>query len=249
MNSNMQYAHDRPSRLSSDYNRSTKRFTQMNLKSEILNVTTPLCYFQYCWIASSKPDTKFDPMGEWRITCLINPEEKDQQGNNVTDEFIGQLTGLLDRWKGQLKTAQPSKTFKLAALPWGFEEVKYMGEVKPYFKVKAKMKVGGARPDGTQWKNRPPTLFNADGSVMSDTQKVVVEQCGEGTTGQVNLRCSGWETPAFGVGIKIQPEAVMIKNHVEYSRSATGYGFQTEEPQEPTQECPMPASTVAANEF
>ena len=235
----MTYAHDRPSRLSSDYNRSTKRFTQMNLKSEILNCTTPICKFQFAWLV--EPDTKFDPMGEWRITCLIDPEE--------SQELEEQLTGLLDRWKAQLKTANPSKKFKLAALPWGFEEVTDGGETKGYFKVRAKMKVGGNRPDGTQWKNRPPTLFNADGSVMSDSQKVVVNKCGPGTTGQVNLRCSGWETPAFGVGIKIQPEAVMIKNHVEYSRSATGYGFQTEEPQEQSQECPMPASTVAANEF
>ena len=211
----------------------------MNLKSEILNVTTPICKFQFAWLV--EPDTKFDPMGEWRITCLIDPEE--------SQEIEQQLTGLLDRWKAQLKTANPSKKFKLAALPWGFEEVKYMGEVKPYFKVRAKMKVGGARPDGTQWKNRAPALFNAKGSVMSDSQKVRINKCGEGTTGQVNLRCAGWETPAFGVGIKIQPEAVIIKNHVEYSKSATGYGFQTEEPKEPVEECPMPTTAVAANEF
>ena len=239
MNSNMTYAHDRPSRLSSDYNRSTKRFTQMNLKSEILNCTTPICKFQFAWLV--EPDTKFDPMGEWRITCLINPEE--------ADEIAAQLGGLLDRWKEQLKTANPNKKFKLASLPFGFEEVADGGETKPYFKIRAKMKVGGNRPDGTQWRNRPPTLFKADGSVMSESEKLVINKCGPGTTGQVNLRCSGWETPAFGVGIKIQPEAVMIKNHVEYSRSATGYGFQTEEPQEQSQECPMPTTVVAADEF
>ena len=76
MNSNMTFAHDRPSRLSSDYNRSTKRFTQMNLKSEILNCTTPICKFQFAWLV--EPDTKFDPMGEWRITCLIDPEESQE---------------------------------------------------------------------------------------------------------------------------------------------------------------------------
>ena len=122
----------------------------MNLKSEILNCTTPICKFQFAWLV--EPDTKFDPMGEWRITCLIDPEE--------SQEIEQQLTGLLDRWKAQLKTAQPSKKFKLAALPWGFEEVTDGGETKGYFKIKAKMKVGGNRPDGTQWKNRPPTLLD-----------------------------------------------------------------------------------------
>ena len=31
--------------------------------------------------------------------------------------------------------------------------------------------------------------------------------------------------PSFGVGIKIQPEAVIIHNHVEYTKTAQGYGF------------------------
>ncbi len=239
MNSNINLTHDRPSRFSSDYNRPTTRFLQMNPKSEVLSVTTPLCKFQFAWLV--EPDTKFDPMGEWRITCLIDPEE--------SQEIEQQLTDLLDRWKTQLKTANPNKKYKLAQLPWGFEEVTDGGETKGYFKIKAKTKVGGSRPDGTVWKNRAPALFNADGSVMSDSQKTLVNKCGPGTTGQVNLRCSGWETAAFGVGIKIQIEAVMIKNHVEYARSATGYGFQTEDPQAPSQECPMPAATLAADEF
>ena len=235
----MNLTHDRPSRFSSDYNRPTTRFSQMNYKPEVLNITTPLSRFMYAWLY--EPDTKFDPMGEWRVTCLIDPEE--------SQEIEQQLTGLLDRHKTALKTANPNKTYKLAQLPWGFEEVTDGGETKGYFKIKAKTKVGGSRPDGTVWKNRAPALFNADGSVMSDSQKTLVNKCGPGTTGQVDLRCSGWETPAFGVGIKIQIEAVMIKNHVEYARSATGYGFQTEDPQAPTQECPMPAATVAADEF
>ena len=88
---------------------------------------------------------------------------------------------------------------------------------------------GGVRADGTQWKQRPPVLFNPDGSPMSEDQKGRVNKCGPGTTGQVNMRCSGWETAAFGVGIKIQPEAVIIHNHVEYNKTAQGYGFETEE--------------------
>ena len=64
---------------------------------------------------------------------------------------------------------------------------------------------------------------------MTEEQKEKVNKCGPGTTGQVNMRCSGWETAAFGVGIKIQPEAVIIHNHVEYIKTAQGYGFETEE--------------------
>ena len=44
------------------------------------------------------------------------------------------------------------------------------------------------------------------------------------------MRCSGWENPSFGVGIKDPTKkAVIIHNHVEYTKTAQGYGFETEE--------------------
>ena len=123
------------------------------IKSEILNITTPVCLFQFAWLV--EPDTKFDASGIWQVECLIDPEKAQE-----TEE---QLSGLLERWKGQLKMANPNKKFKLAPLPWEFTEV----DGQPYFKIKTKMKGGGVRADGTQWKQRPPVLFNADGSPMS----------------------------------------------------------------------------------
>ena len=197
-----------------DLKRTHNRNFQM-IKSEILNITTPVCLFQFAWLV--EPDTKFDASGIWQVECLIDPEKAQE-----TEE---QLSGLLERWKGQLKMANPNKKFKLAPLPWEFTEV----DGQPYFIIKSKMIGGGVRADGTQWKQRPPVLFNPDGSPMSEDQKGRVNKCGPGTTGQVNMRCSGWETAAFGVGIKIQPEAVIIHNHVEYNKTAQGYGFETEE--------------------
>ncbi len=211
----------------------------MNPKSEVLTLTTPVCKFQYAWLVD--PDTKFDPLGEWKLTCLIEPEE--------SQELEEQLTGLLDRWKAQLKAAEPNKKFKLGSLPWELKEVEEGGETKPYFVIRTKLKVGGTRPDGTQWKNRPPTLFNAEGNPVQTSDRPKYNKCGIGTTGQVSLRCSGY-SGGFGVGIKIQPEAVIIMNHVEYVKDAVGYGFQVQTSQEPnvkTQEATTPA--VAADEF
>ena len=208
------YGNIRNTSIKDDLKRTHNRNFQM-IKSEILNITTPVCLFQFAWLV--EPDTKFDASGIWQVECLIDPEKAQE-----TEE---QLSGLLERWKGQLKMANPNKKFTLAPLPWEFTEV----DGQPYFKVKTKMKGGGVRADGSQWKQRPPILFNADGSPMSEDQKERVNKCGPGTTGQVNMRCSGWETAAFGVGIKIQPEAVIIHNHVEYNKTAQGYGFETEE--------------------
>ena len=170
-----------------DQKRNFNRNFQM-IKSEIINITTPVCLFQFAWLV--EPDTKFDASGIWQVECLIHPDD--------ATEVEEQLSGLLERWKAQLKSANPNKKFKLASLPWEFTDV----DGKPYFKVKTKMKGGGIRADGTQWKQRPPVLFNADGSPMTEEQKEKVNKCGPGTTGQVNMRCSGWETAAFGVGIR-----------------------------------------------
>ena len=197
-----------------DFKRNYKRNFQM-AKSEIVNITTPVCLFQFAWLV--EPDTKFDASGIWQVECLIEPEKAAQ-----TEQ---QLTDLLDRWKAQLKAEAPSKKFKLAPLPWSYEEINNT----PYFRIKTKMKGGGVRADGTQWKQRPPVLYNAQGKPMSEDERQKVNKCGPGTTGQVNMRCSGWETAAFGVGIKIQPEAVIIKSHVEFAKTAESYGFETEE--------------------
>jgi len=199
-----------------DFKRNFKRTYQM-IKPEICNFTTPVCLLQYAWLV--EPDTKFDQAGLWQVECLIEPEK--------AGELEEQLNALLERWKTQLKAANPDKKYKLAPARFGYEEV----DGKPYFRVKTKMKGGGVRADGTQWKKRPPVLYNADGSLMSEEQREAVNKLGPGTTGQVNLRCSGWEAPAFGVGIKIEPEAVIIHNQVEYTKTAQGYGFETKEPE------------------
>jgi len=216
-----------------DFKRNFKKFYQMN-KPE--NYTTPVCLLQYAWLV--EPDTKFDQSGLWQVECLIEPEK--------AQELEEQLNGLLERWKAYLKSTNPNKTYKLAPLRFGYEEV----DGTPYFRVKTKMKGGGVRADGTQWKQRPPILYNSDGTPMSEEQRQAVNKLGPGTTGQVNIRCKGWETPAFGVGIKLEPEAVIIHNFVQYVKDAKGYGFETKEATE--EKAPKVAgfeTVPAGNEF
>ena len=204
------------------------------IKSEILNITTPRCGFQFAWLVEA--DTKFETPGVWKVTCLIEPDKAAQ--------IEEQLTGLLDRWKAQLKAAEPDKKFKLAALPWGYEEV----DGKPYFLVKTKMKVGGINQQGKQWTNRPPVLQNAQGQPMTEEEKQAVNKMGPGTEGQVFLRCSGY-SGNFGVGIKIQPEAAIIHKHVEYSKSAMSYGFETQAEEPVASAAPTAQAVSSGDEF
>ena len=184
------------------------------IKSEVLNLTTPRCGFEFAWLVEA--DTKFETPGVWKVNCLI-PADK-------AAEIEEQLSGLLDRWKAQLKAGEPDTKFKLANMPWSYEE----RDGNPVFVIKAKMRVGGLNKDNKQWSNRPPVLQNAKGQPMTEEEKQKVSKMGPGTEGQVFLRCSGY-SGNFGVGIKIQPEAAIIYKHVEYSKSSTSYGFQVEE--------------------
>ena len=183
------------------------------MKSETLITKTPVCRFQYTWLV--EPDTKYDPL--WKVTCLIDP--------NDALELEKELDGYLENWKKQLKTAFPDKKFKLANKPWSYETVDDGDGSKNYFVVKTKMPTGGIdRTTGKQWHMTPPVLFNADNQPMSDEEKQKVNKCGIGTLGQVNLRIMGYDGN-FGVGVKIQPQAVKIHKHVEYVKSAKDYGF------------------------
>ena len=203
------------------------------IKSEVLNLTTPRCGFEFAWLVEA--DTKFETPGVWKVNCLI-PADKAAE----TEE---QLSGLLDRWKAQLKAAEPDTKFKLANMPWSYEE----RDGNPVFVIKAKMRVGGLNKDNKQWSNRPPVLQNAKGQPMTEEEKQAVSKMGPGTEGQVFLRCSGY-SGNFGVGIKIQPEAAIIYKHVEYSKSSASYGFQVEESTSEPATC-TPTNVSSGDEF
>ena len=183
------------------------------MKSETLITKTPVCRFQYTWLV--EPDTKYDPL--WKVTCLIDP--------NDALELEKELDGYLENWKKQLKAANPDKKYKLANKPWSYDTVDDGDGSKNYFVVKTKMPTGGInRTTGEQWHMTPPVFFNSDNKIMTEEEKQKVNKCGIGTLGQVNLRVMGYDGN-FGVGVKIQPQAVKIHKHVEYVKSAQDYGF------------------------
>ena len=183
------------------------------MKSETLITKTPVCRFQYTWLV--EPDTKYDPL--WKVTCLIDP--------NDALELEKELDGYLENWKKQLKAANPDKKYKLANKPWSYDTVDDGDGSKNYFVVKTKMPTGGInRTTGEQWHMTPPVLFNSENKIMTEEEKQKVNKCGIGTLGQVNLRVMGYDGN-FGVGVKIQPQAVKIHKHVEYVKSAKDYGF------------------------
>lgn len=177
-----------------------------------IKLTTPLCKFQYPKLV--EPETKFNPEGVYKITCLIDPRD--------ADEISTALDELLNRHKESLKAQAPSQKFKLADLPWAFEEV----DGTPYFVVKAKMKASGIDRDGRRWTSAP-ALFDAKGHTVKDRE--TLRGMWSGTMGKVSFEACPFHQAAIGAGVTLRLRAVQVISLIEGGGSAESFGFNNEE--------------------
>lgn len=173
-----------------------------------LKITTPICKFQYPKLIEA--ETRFNPEGVYKVTALI-----DSQDAGPVSE---QLDGLLARHKDYLKQQAPTQKFKLADLPWGFEEV----DGTPYLLVKTKMKASGVDRDGRRWTS-VPALFDAKGKPVTDRE--ALRGMWSGTVGRISFEAQPFYQAAIGAGITLRLKAVQVINLVEGGGTADSYGF------------------------
>jgi hypothetical protein len=188
-----------------------------------IRLTTPTCKFQYPKLI--EPETKFNPEGAYKITCLIDPSD--------ADPVATALDQLLEKHKESLKAQAPSQKFKLADLPWAFEEI----DGTPYFVVKAKMKAKGIDRDGRAWTSAP-ALFDAKGRAVKDRDSL--KGMWNGTVGKVSFEACPFYQAAIGAGITLRLKAVQVISLVESGGSAESYGFGEEDGWSPSQEAAVP---------
>lgn len=184
---------------------------------EKIRVTTPACRLQYPKLI--EPDTKFTPEGAYKVTCVLDAGD--------ATEIADQLDQLLARHKESLKAQAPSNKFKLADLPWAFEE--YDG--KPSFVIKTKMKAKGIDRDGRPW-STAPALFDAKGAPVRDRESL--RGMWSGTIGKVSFEACPFFQAAIGAGITLRLRAVQVITLVENSGNAEGFGFGEEAGWTPT---------------
>lgn len=182
-----------------------------------IRITTPLSKFQYPKLI--EPETKFNPEGVYKVTALIDPRD--------ADGVATQLDELLNRHKESLKAQAPTTKFKLADLPWSYEEV----DGTPYFIVKAKMKASGVDRDGRRWTS-VPALFDAKGKPVTDRESL--KGMWSGTVGRVSFEAQPFYQAAIGAGITLRLKAVQVISLVEGGGSAESYGFAEEDGWSPT---------------
>lgn len=177
-----------------------------------IKLTTPVCKFQYPKLI--EPETKFNPEGVYKVTAVLDAAD-------ATD-IADQLDSLLTRHKESLKIQAPSQKFKLADLPYGYEDI----DGTPSFVIKAKMKAKGIDRDGRAWSSAP-ALFDAKGRAVKDRESL--KGMWSGTVGKVSFEACPFHQAAIGAGITLRLKAVQIISLIEGGGSAEGYGFGEEE--------------------
>ena len=183
-------------------------------------VVTPKCAPQYAWLV--EPDTAFNKRPEWKVDLI--PDSNDSKTASVAQ----QIEDGFEAYKQSLKEANPSKTFKLADST-RFEYTTHGGA--NVFKVKTRRYVSGTDMNGKPYQNTPPLLMDKYKTPITGEEREKYKGLGEGTIVQVRLRCQGYDHPAHGVGLTIQPDLVVFHNFVPYEKevSLDGFEFESEE--------------------
>lgn len=181
--------------------------TNFNLIEKV-RITTPCCKFQYPKLI--EPETKFNPEGVYKLTALIDPAD--------ADPVATALDELLNKHKASLKAQAPDQKFKLADLPWAYEDV----DGTPYLVVKTKQKASGIDRDGRRWTS-VPALFDAKGQPVKDRESL--RNMWSGTMGRVSFEACPFYQPAIGAGITLRLRAVQVLSLVEGGGSAESFGF------------------------
>jgi len=186
------------------------------IKATPFYIFTPEC--GVAWSHLVKPDDAFNKAPEWSVTLLLDPDQAETQ--RVFKEFEDGL----DARKAQLKAAFPSTTFKMGEHSrYGFTEF----EGKNVMEIKCKKPVEAGQ-GVKRFANTPPILVDKYGTPIPTEEKEKYIGLGRGTTVQAKLRVQGYNHSTYGVGLTVQPEAIVIMNFVPYEKTTDLSGFSFE---------------------
>ena len=172
--------------------------------------TTPAGIAQYPYL--TKPDTKFNPDGEYKLSVEI----KDP---NLSAPIVAFLDAESAASVAKAKKENPGKKIKEGDVPYSVNDD--TGAVTVKFKLKAKV----TPKVGDPFEQRP-ALFDAKGKPIGADAKI-----GGGSKVKVAYELVPYYTAIAGAGISLRLKAVQVINLVEFSGGASSeaYGFGQEE--------------------
>jgi hypothetical protein len=169
---------------------------------------TPAGIAQYPYL--TKPDTKFNPDGEYKLKLEI---PADQAQDIVT--FLDEQHELA---QAKAKKDNPGKKIKEGGSPYEVDEDS--GKVTVNFKLKAKV----TPKNGDPFEQRP-AIFDAKGKPLQDVN------VGGGSKVKVAYELIHYYTAIAGAGVSLRLKAVQVIDLVEFSggAGADAYGFGKED--------------------
>lgn len=171
--------------------------------------TTPAGIAQYPYL--TKPDTKFNPDGEYKISVEIPGAAAQDIVTFLDEQFAASVA--------KAKKENPGKKIKEGDVPYSVNDD--TGKVTVRFKLKAKV----TPKQGDPFEQRP-VLFDAKGKPIGADAKI-----GGGSKVKVAYELIPYYTAIAGAGISLRLKAVQVIDLVEFSGGASSeaYGFGEEE--------------------
>lgn len=171
--------------------------------------TTPAGIAQYPYL--TKPDTKFNPDGEYKISVEIPGAAAQDIVTFLDEQFAASVA--------KAKKENPGKKIKEGDVPYSVNDD--TGKVTVRFKLKAKV----TPKQGDPFEQRP-ALFDAKGKPIGADAKI-----GGGSKVKVAYELVPYYTAIAGAGVSLRLKAVQVIDLVEFSGGASSeaYGFGEEE--------------------
>lgn len=181
----------------------------MTKKTKAVRYVTPKGTAQYPYL--TKPDTKFNPDGEYKISLELDDPAQ-----------ISTLTSFLDEQHelsvAKAKEENKGKKIKEGDVPYSLNEE--TGKVTVRFKLKAKVSPKNGDPF-----EQKVALFDAKGAPLGSKVSI-----GGGSKVKVAYELIPYYTAIAGAGVSLRLRAVQVIDLVEYSSGGAGaFGFGEED--------------------
>jgi hypothetical protein len=176
--------------------------------------TTPAGIAQYPYL--NKPDTKFNPDGDYKVNLELPIEEAQQ--------LIAKLDELHEAAKAKAKKENPGKKIKDGSP--GYDINEETGAVTFKFKTKAKI----TTKNGDSFAQKV-AIFDAKGKPLVNAPNI-----GSGSKLKVSFETVPYFTAIAGAGLSLRVKAVQLLELREFSSggNAEAYGFSEEDGYEAT---------------
>ena len=187
-------------------------------KKKLPTYTTPA--FIAKWVSLGKPDTKYKPEGEYRITILVPKAGHEEFLDFLEKQRVLAVEDVKQKLMTDTKTKAKAKTIKQSNLAYK-PELDAEGNETEFVQVSFKAK----RKDGTEWTFRPK-MFDAKGAELP-----VGTNVWGGTKLRVSYQCDSYYVAASqeaGLSLKLQAVKI-IELKSGSGRDASAYGFGEEE--------------------